>query len=208
MVKTQSLAFSYDGKRKMVFPDFEAEPSAPMLILGLSGKGKTTLLHLLAGLLTPTEGSVWVGGVDIARLTARQLDQFRGQKIGLVLQRPHFVPSLSVMDNLRLAPWLASLPVQDERIRRMAERLNVGALLDRKPLSLSQGEQQRITILRALINRPEVILADEPTSALDDAHCMDVADMLTEEAAEVGACLVVVTHDGRLKDRISHHITL
>ncbi len=200
MLKTSSLQFAYDAHNRFQFPDIEAAQSEHLLIIGDSGKGKTTFLHLIAGLLRPTSGKVEVGNTDITQLSTKQLDRFRGKHIGIVFQKSHFVASLNVKDNLLLAQYLAAESQDLNRIKHLLERLNLVSKLNNKTSELSQGEQQRVAIARALLNRPDVILADEPTAALDDTNCFEVIELLKEQALEAKASLVIVTHDQRLKE--------
>ena len=208
MLKTYSLQFTYDDDNRFQFPDIEANKSEHLLIIGSSGKGKTTFLHLLAGLLRPKSGKIEVGGVDITQLSKQKLDQFRGKNIGIVFQKSHFVASLNVKDNLLLAQYLAGEAQDLKRVKHLLERLNLSNKLNNKPSELSQGEQQRVAIARALLNKPNIILADEPTAALDDANCFEVIDLLKEQASEAGASLVIVTHDQRLKDVFKEQIEI
>ncbi|MEN0002538.1 MAG: ATP-binding cassette domain-containing protein [Bacteroidota bacterium] len=208
MLQTNNLIYSYDGQQVLRFPDFEFVASQHYLLLGQSGSGKTTLLHLLGGLRAPKSGEIFINDVDIASLSQAELDRFRGKHIGIIFQQSHFVRSLNVQENLILAQQLAGMAVAKDRIRTLLERLNVGHKLYAKTDNLSVGEQQRVAIARALVNNPTIILADEPTSALDDTNCTEVANLLEEEANKVGATLLIVTHDGRLKDKFEHQITL
>ncbi|MEM6317514.1 MAG: ATP-binding cassette domain-containing protein [Bacteroidota bacterium] len=208
MLQTNQLQFSYTGDQLLQFPDFTCQKGEQWLLLGQSGSGKTTLLHLLGGLLSPTEGTVKVGDTPLNQLSKAKLDQFRGKHIGIIFQQAHFVKSLTVSENLELAQQLAGVPVNKKRISELLQRLNVGHKLHAKTNELSQGEQQRVAIARALVNQPEVILADEPTSALDDDNCEEVIQLLEEQAAAVGATLLVVTHDGRLKERFEKRIEI
>lgn len=210
MFYTTSLQFSYSGQRQFSYPAIGLQqPGEPLLITGPSGSGKTTLLHLLAGLLRPTQGSVFVQQTDITRLPARQLDRFRGRHIGLVFQRPHFVESISVGRNI-LLPTLWSRPDTDaaQRLQQLADRLAIGHLLAARPTRLSQGELQRAAIARALINQPGLVLADEPTSALDDANCQAAIGLLQQQCQLAGAQLLVVTHDSRLTQAFTQRIHL
>lgn len=208
MIRSVSLAFGYNERQRFKFPDIEADHNRPLLILGGSGVGKTTFLHLLAGLLRPDQGEVIVGGQDLANMSTRSLDRFRGQHIGLVFQKSHFVASLSVRDNLRLGQYLAGERQNTDLIEEILHRLNLKHKLDEKTYRLSIGEQQRVAIARAVLNDPDVILADEPTSALDDANAEEVITLLEDVAQAAKAALVIVTHDKRLKDRISNRVEL
>ena len=208
MLSVQDLEFAYPGGKGIRFPDFSCKKGEHWLLLGQSGKGKTTLLHLLGGLLSVQKGSIRIGDTDLKNLKRSEMDRFRGQHIGIIFQRSHFVRSLTVGENLALARALAGLPAQWDRIRLLLDQLGLAEKLHAKPDALSQGEQQRVAIARAIINRPAVILADEPTSALDDGNTAEVIRLLEEEARMVDATLLVVTHDTRLKTHFPHQIQL
>ncbi len=158
--------------------------------------------------MTTRNGSVQVADTDLGKISSSKLDKFRGKQIGIIFQKAHFVKALTVEENLVLAQQLAGLPVNRGRIAELLSHLNVEHKLKSKPNQLSQGEQQRVAIARALVNKPKVILADEPTSALDDVNCDEVIKLLEREAKEVGATLLVVTHDGRLKEKFNKQIHL
>jgi len=208
MLQTKALQYSYDGNNQLHFPDIDCKKGEHWLLLGQSGSGKTTLLHLLGGLLSPKGGVVNIDGTNIANLKGSALDRFRGQRVGIIFQKAHFVKSLTVEENLLLAQQLAGSPASKPRIRELLERLNVVHKYRSKPDRLSAGEQQRVAIARALVNQPAIILADEPTSALDDANCNEVIHLLEEQAAAVSATLLVVTHDSRLKAAFRNQIHL
>jgi len=198
MLSTTNLSYQYPGGFEMVFPNLECGAGETHLILGPSGSGKTTLLHLLGGLLRPKSGSIKVNDIDLGSLSGGEADKFRGQHIGLVFQQPHFVESLNVEENLLLSQRLARQPVSSEKVHEILEQLGIGEKAIKKTSELSAGEKQRLSIARALINRPAVILADEPTSALDDTNCKNVITLLEDLATQNGSALIVVTHDNRL----------
>ncbi|MBL7827505.1 MAG: ATP-binding cassette domain-containing protein [Saprospiraceae bacterium] len=208
MLNTKKLQFAYSAQRKFVFPDLHCAAGDALLITGASGCGKTTLLHLLAGILHPQSGEILIGTTDLSKLTPSQADRFRGQNIGLVYQKPHFLAALSVYDNLLLAPYFGHKGSNSKDIRQLAEQLGISHTLKQLPARLSVGEQQRASIARALVNNPKLILADEPTSALDDPNCQAVITLLMQQAREHQAALVIVTHDGRLKDVVKNQIEL
>ena len=153
-------------------------------------------------------GRVTVGNQDLTTLSDVQLDRYRGQSIGLVFQQSHLIGSLTVAQNLRLAQYLAGLPQRTDVIDETLASLQLIPRRDALPPTLSQGEAQRTAIARALLNRPQVILADEPTSSLDDDNCYRVLRLLREQAKRYQATLVIATHDQRLKQEMPQHLTL
>ncbi len=208
MFKTQSLFFEYNQSTYFNFPDITLNARDNLLVLGESGIGKTTLLHLMAGLLRPKSGSVELMGTVLHELSLAKLDRFRGRHIGLVFQRPHFIQALTLQENLALVQYLAGKPQDKNRIRKVLDSLGIGHKLREKPQRLSQGEQQRAAIALAVINNPQLILADEPTSSLDDNNCSKVAALLQEQALVTGAQLIIITHDHRLKDQFKNTLAL
>lgn len=208
MLATKQLTFEYGPSKQFSFPDVHCANRESLLILGRSGTGKTTFLHLLALLLRPKSGSVVIGQTDLTQLSAAETAAFRAKHLGIVYQKPHFVSALSVLDNLLLANYLANKPQDKNRARELAAQLGFSEQLGKKTHQLSQGEQQRVSIARAVMNQPDVILADEPTSSLDDENTGRVVTLLREQSEQIGASLIVVTHDQRLKDVIQNRVNL
>ncbi len=178
------------------------------LLLGPSGCGKTTLLNILACLAQPLTGEVVIDGVRVDLLSESQRDHFRGQKIGLVMQRLHLIAALSVSDNLLLAQRLAGVVKDRIVVNAILEKLGIAHKAKFYPRELSQGEAQRVAIARAVLNKPLLVLADEPTSALDDDNTNAAISLLFEQAEAHGATLIVATHDARIKSRFSHIVQL
>ena len=208
MLNATGLHFYYRRGQDLSFPDIVATERDKVLILGQSGCGKTTLLHMLAGILKPRNGQVRLLDQDLYQLSAHQRDTFRGKHIGIIFQKSHFIRSLRVEENLVLAQNLAGLPTDKKRINAILQRLQLDHKAHHKTQDLSVGEQQRVAIARALVNRPSLILADEPTSALDDQNTEQVIQLLEHQADVEHATLIIVTHDKRLKDYFSNHINL
>ena len=206
MIETKSLKFSYDGKFVFEFPNIKLKNGENLLILGNSGIGKSTLLHNLAGILTPQSGSIKIFGNDISKFSEIEIDKFRGENIGIIFQRPHFVNSLTVKENLQLAQFLGKNLEGD--IIETLRSLKILDKIDKKPKDLSQGEKQRVSIAIAIINSPKLILADEPTSSLDDSNCNNVINILKEQASKKNAQLIVITHDSRLKKHFKTSLKL
>ncbi|SKC10417.1 ABC transporter ATP-binding protein [Dyadobacter psychrophilus] len=208
MISSTNLRFSYSPQKKFSFPDIQCKDKETLLILGQSGKGKTTLLHLLALLLQPETGQISIAERPVTNLSPEEVTKIRAKNIGIIYQKPHFVSSLSVLDNILLSNYLADRKENIHKARLLAEKLGFAEHLPKKTSQLSQGEQQRVSIARALMNEPNVILADEPTSSLDDSNTQNVITLLKEQSASIGASLIVVTHDQRLKDEFSNQVHL
>jgi len=208
MFNVQNLKHTYNGTEVLNVAAWRVEQGSQWLVLGPSGSGKTTLLHILAGILRPTAGSVGIAGQDVRGLSPNQFDRFRGQHIGIVLQRLHLIPSLTVMNNLLLAQYLAGLPQEGARVREVMTGLDVADKAGAYPHELSFGQAQRVAVARAVVNRPKLLLADEPTSNLDDARCAQAYGLLESQARACGATLVIATHDQRIKARMSNHYEL
>lgn len=207
MIKTESLKFSYDGEKYFDFPDINLDSGENLLIIGNSGIGKTTLLHLLAGILKPESGSINISGTDISKFSDTELDKFRGDNIGIVFQKPHFISSLTINENLKLAKYLSPSKTSGDA-KKILESLNIKDKYQQKPNQLSEGEKQRASIALALINSPRLILADEPTSSLDDFNCDNVIKLLKTQAKDHNAQLIVITHDARLKKHFKNNLNL
>lgn len=208
MISSQNLHFAYSANKHFSFPDLECKNNEALLILGQSGRGKTTLLHLLALLLQPASGKISVDGMALENISPSKAAEIRAQKIGIIYQKAHFVGALTVLDNILMTNYLAGKTQNTGKAHYLAEQLGFADHLQKKTNQLSQGEQQRVSIARALMNDPDVILADEPTSSLDDENCRKVIELLKKQSTVVGASLVVVTHDQRLKDEFSNQVFL
>ena len=205
---TRNLIFSYNKSITFGFPDINCAPGDHCIIVGPSGCGKTTFLHLIAGLLRPDSGEVIVQGTDTVRLKNEEADRFRGKNIGIIYQKPHFIQWLTAFENLQIARYLNNLATENEDINHLLRSLNLEDKAKSKPSQMSQGELQRLSIARAVINKPALILADEPTSSLDDKNCTEALDLLKRQAEELQASLVIATHDKRLLDHFPNRIFL
>jgi len=208
LITVANLVHRYGANAVLDLPSWQVEPGRHELILGPSGSGKSTLLAVLAGMLLPTGGTVTLKGAELTSMPGASRDRLRARTVGLVMQRLHLIPAVTVRNNLRLAQTLAGLPVDDPRIDAVLAGLGVRDKADSRPDKLSVGEAQRVAIARAVVNRPAVILADEPTSALDDTSCAAALDLLARQAEENGATLIIATHDGRVKSRFPDRLEL
>lgn len=198
MLNILQLRHTYSAAQALYVEAFQLAAGEHAIILGPSGCGKSTLLHLIAAILKPQEGSLTVAGVDVKALPPRAADAWRGQAIGFLPQRLALVPSLSVRENLLLSAYANNQAADTARANHLLQALGLADKAGSKPHQLSQGQQQRVAIARALFNRPKLLLADEPTANLDDASCAAAIQLLTAQAADIGASLVVATHDARV----------
>jgi putative ABC transport system ATP-binding protein len=208
IVEALNLAYGAGGRTIIEVARWSVAPGEHTVVVGPSGSGKTTLLHMIAGLLTPTRGEIAVAGRKLGALSAAGRDLVRGRNVGIVFQNIHLIDALTVVDNLRLARFLARLGRDDRRVHALLDSLGVGNLAGQRPPRLSQGERQRVAIARALVNAPKLVIADEPTSALDDANCAQVLDLLFAQAEAHGATLLAATHDSRIVGRFSRRLAL
>lgn len=208
MLLAENLEAGRGGKAVARLRRLGVEAGQAALLVGPSGAGKSTLLLALAGLAHTATGTARIGKTDVLALRGAALDRFRGRHIGFVFQDIHLLPGLSTLDNLLLSPFAAGAPQDLARARALLEALGVGDKADRPAERLSRGEAQRAAIARAMLLKPQLILADEPTASLDDAAAQVVADLLLEAAAQTGAALVIATHDGRIKARIRNQVAV
>lgn len=174
-----------------------------LALLGSSGSGKSSMLNLIAGLDRPTSGSVIVQHRDLAKLTREELAKYRLRGVGMVFQSFNLIASMTVMENVELPLRFAEVErAKREALAREAlERVGLKARMDHRPSELSGGEQQRAALARALINRPQLLLADEPTGNLDSHTGTEIMDMVRSFNRELGMTVVMVTHERALAER-------
>jgi lipoprotein-releasing system ATP-binding protein len=189
--------------------DLKLAAGESMAIAGPSGCGKSTLLNIIGTLDRPTSGTVTLTGRDVPSLTEKQLAELRSGVIGFVFQFHHLLPQCSILENV-LVPTLVGKPPEDPegRARKLLERVGLGSRLTHRPGQLSGGECQRAAVVRALINRPQLLLADEPTGSLDRGSAADLAQLLGELNREEGVALVYVTHSADLAARAGRVLEL
>jgi len=205
LLKTENLAFSYSkSTTSIVFKDLQIFVGEHMLLLGDSGTGKTTLLHLLSGLSNPTEGKVFLNDIDLYQLKSSELDTYRGQHIGFIFQEAHLIKNLTIEENIRLAQTLAKKKENKNAVLEVLEKVQLADKANRYPDQLSRGQLQRAAIARAVINGPQLLVADEPTAALDDTNTQLVLDLLLHTASTFNATLLIATHDKRIKDHFTN----
>ena len=220
VVELEALSFTWPRQRAptLDIPRWSVQAGDRVFLHGPSGSGKSTLLAVLGGVLVPQSGTVKILGQDLARMRAAARDRFRADHIGFIFQLFNLVPYLSVLENVvlpcrfsarRRARALATGTSVADAARRLLAHLDIGPeLLSRPVTELSVGQQQRVAAARALLGRPELVVADEPTSALDADRQQAFLHLLLEECAAAGAALLFVSHDRRLSTAFTHEVAL
>ena len=205
------FAFEQGEERVLDIPFWEIARSERVFLQGESGSGKSTLLSLLSGMFVPSSGQVSVLGTAVSSLSTRERDRFRAGNIGFVFQQFNLIPYLSVLDNILLAARFAETTGVSARARaeELLIKVNLGVELHDRPAGqLSIGQQQRVAIVRALINSPELLLVDEPTSALDHRNRDSFLELLTEILSESGCAMVFVSHDPEIGKYFDSKLTM
>ena len=188
--------------------DLEITRGEAVAVVGASGSGKSTLLALLAGLDSPSTGTVELDGTDLFKLDEDARSEMRGRTVGFVFQSFQLLPALDALENVMLPLELAGRADAAKSSREMLERVGLGERLHHYPKHLSGGEQQRVALARAFVVRPKLLLADEPTGSLDAEAGADVIDLLFQMNREYGTTLVMVTHDEGLARRCKRIVRL
>jgi len=188
--------------------DLAVTPAEAVAVAGASGSGKSTLLAILAGLDTPTAGTVEIDGQDIFSLDEDKRAELRGRAVGFVFQSFQLLPALTALENVMLPLELANHPDAEGISRQMLARVGLGERLHHYPKHLSGGEQQRVALARAFVVRPKLLLADEPTGSLDADSGAGVVELLFGMNREFGTTLVMVTHDESLAARCGRVVRL
>ncbi|MDP6387260.1 MAG: ABC transporter ATP-binding protein [Planctomycetota bacterium] len=213
LLTAEAVRFAYpEGRFVAHVPRFRLGRGERVACVGSSGAGKTTLLHLLTGVLRAESGRIELNGATLTDLDEEARRSLRIRTVGMVFQQFALLDYLCVLDNI-LLPYLVSEALDldaaaQERARSLAEATGIGALLDRKPGQLSQGERQRVALCRALVTEPPLVLADEPTGNLDSTRTDAAMDLLFEVCARHDSTLLVVTHDTRLLERFDRVLQL
>jgi lipoprotein-releasing system ATP-binding protein len=205
LVKGLWKVFEHGGRRIEVLRgiDMDLKPGALVSIVGASGVGKSTLLHLLGTLDVPTEGSIHFDGVDVTSLSGGKLADFRNQAIGFIFQFHHLLPEFTALENVMMPGLIARIPRKDcsQKAEAMLVRVGLAERLLHRPGELSGGEQQRVALARALMLSPRLLLGDEPTGNLDTKTGQAMHDLFFELNRELGMTLLLVTHNNELAGR-------
>jgi putative ABC transport system ATP-binding protein len=204
MLGWSGLVHRYAGATDTLrYVDFSLDRGCHLLLRGASGAGKSTLLALLSGLLRVQQGELEVAGTSLVGMSARALDAWRGETLGVVPQRLHLSDALTVAENLALPALAAGQRADTARAAELLEGLQIAELADRRPHQLSVGQAQRVALARALMRRPRLLLADEPSANLDDDHALHMLALLLDAAEREGCTLVIASHDGRVIEALS-----
>lgn len=200
---------SAEGSFLLKIPRFSIEQGNQVALSGKSGSGKTTLLHLICGIIAADEGSICIADTDITRLKESKRDMFRAQHIGVVYQTFNLLQGFTAKENVMLggsfsrhSQHLAS------RAKELLERLGLGEQMNRKPRELSVGQQQRVAVARALVHKPDLVLADEPTANVDATNAGAIVAEMRALSAECGSTLVIITHDESIKKQMPQIVEL
>jgi putative ABC transport system ATP-binding protein len=221
-LRIELLKKVYTGPDGSVVPVIDIESlrlddAEQVALVGSSGSGKTTLLHLIAGILIPDSGSIQFdfsengaasGPVDLTQLTEAQRDQFRGRYMGYIFQTHHLLAGFTALENVLLGMSFTGRRHDPEWAKHLLTEVGLSERLHYKPEKLSLGQQQRVAVARALANRPRLVLADEPTGSLDAANAQQVLELVRNLCTEVGATLLLVSHDPQITRQFSRVLTL
>jgi putative ABC transport system ATP-binding protein len=213
-VRTEGLwkVYEHDGIRVEAVRQvtLTIEQGEFVVLAGPSGSGKTTLLNMVGGLTRPSEGGIWIDGIDVTALSERDLARLRLERLGFVFQAYNLLPVLTALENAEFTLLLRDVPADERRARveKLFERIGMGGLEDRRPGKLSGGQQQRVAVARAVVGEPALVLADEPTANLDTATSSALIDLMAELNRDLGTTFVFATHDTRLMDRARRVIRL
>jgi putative ABC transport system ATP-binding protein len=191
--------------RILDIPEFNVTAGEQVVLVGRSGCGKTTLLHVIAGISRPTSGRVRIEGWDLALMKEAEVDQFRAERIGYVFQTFNLLPTFTALENVLLGMTFGRCRSDRERVRHLLNRVGLGHRLTHKPTQLSVGEQQRVAVARALANRPQLLLADEPTANVDIGNQQKIIDLLRETCEEEKVALILVTHAPEVAEQFERH---
>ncbi|MCW5776177.1 MAG: ABC transporter ATP-binding protein [Phycisphaeraceae bacterium] len=214
MIECRALTREYRKADNVIRPldglDLDVEAGEFLALMGPSGSGKTTLLNLIAGIDSPTRGTLRIGGTDLASLSRNALAAWRSENVGYVFQLYNLVPVLTAYENVELPLLLHPLSRRDRHARIMAalERVGVADRLDHFPRQLSGGQEQRVAIARAIVTNPAIIVADEPTGDLDKTAAAAVMALLGELNQELGKTIIMVTHDPKTAEHATRTLHL
>ena len=200
MLLAKNIKKRYETVEVLKGVDVKIQQGEMVSIIGSSGAGKSTLLHILGTLDKPDSGEVLINNQPIHQLTGKKLAAFRNKHIGFVFQFHHLLPEFSAIENVCIPGWIAGRKKSEltAEATKLLTRLGLSNRIDNKPNQMSGGEQQRVAVARALINKPDIIFADEPTGNLDSTHAKELHKLFVELSEEFNQTFVIVTHNEEL----------
>lgn len=210
MLRGQNISKSYGKLQVLENLNIEIKEKEIAAIVGKSGSGKSTLLHILGTLDQADFGEILIDGIDITKLSQKEMAQFRNEKIGFIFQFHHLLGEFTALENVCLPAFIAGIGKNDaeSRAKELLGYLGMQDRLDHKPNELSGGEQQRVAVARSLINRPKIVFADEPTGNLDDNTSQDLFEMILQLRKDFNQTFVIVTHSKEIASRCDRTLTL
>lgn len=210
MIRTVNIRKSYDSLQVLKGIDLTVKPGEIISIVGASGAGKSTFLHILGALEKPDAGEIEINGIRITSLNQRKLSEFRNRQIGFVFQFHHLLPEFTALENICIPAFIGGRNRKDaeSRAKELLEVMNLSGRMEHKPSKMSGGEQQRVAVARALINNPPVILADEPSGNLDSASAVDLHKLFFKLRELYKQTFVIVTHNMELAGMADRKLTM
>ncbi len=210
MIRATNICKTYGNLQVLKGIDLQVQTGEVISIVGASGAGKTTLLQIIGTLLRPDSGSIHIDDMDVTALNTREMAQFRNRNIGFVFQFHNLLPEFTALENACMPALIQGLSMAEatEKAMPLLEFLNVAHRAQHKPAELSGGEQQRIAVARALINRPAVVLADEPSGNLDTKHAGELHNLFFELRRQFNQTFIIVTHNETLARMADRSITM
>lgn len=209
MLTAKNIKKKYGQVEVLKGVDLEISSSEIVCVVGSSGAGKSTLLHILGTLDTPDSGEIFLNNVPMHSLKGKKLADFRNHHIGFVFQFHHLLPEFTALENVCIPSWMAgnSKKQTEKQAFQLLETLGLKDRVDNKPSQLSGGEQQRVAVARALINKPDIVFADEPTGNLDSVHARELHNLFIDLRNQFRQTFLIVTHNeemAEMSDRILH----
>jgi lipoprotein-releasing system ATP-binding protein len=200
MIELKNIEKSYKETKVLKGLNLSLKKGEVLSVMGASGAGKSTMLHILGTLDKPDNGEVIFNGVHVKNMNSKQLSNFRNNHIGFVFQFHHLLPEFTALENVCFPAWIKGISTEEasKKAESILTRLGLGDKVNNKPSSLSGGEQQRVAVARALINQPEIILADEPSGNLDSKNAQELHQLFMELSREFDQSFVIVTHNKEL----------
>ena len=199
MLIVENLKKSYSQNNSQVLeildvPEFRVDEGEQVVLIGASGGGKTTLLHIIAGITRPTEGRIWIDGIEATAFSEVARDQIRASKLGYIFQTFNLLPGFTALENVILGMTFSKGKPDSKRAVELLERVGLKDRIHHKPGKMSVGEQQRVAVARALANRPRLLLADEPTANVDPQNKQQIVELIRNFCVEEKIALLLVTH--------------